>query len=141
MIFFKDCSRRNLRSISSSRLQKLNNKSPTLSRKFLYIGDEPRKIERIVQRSSTPERCETPFVNYIRPEGKARPVSGIQSRKRLESQNKSSFKRKVFKASFLGHRRQRRRRRHRRGRHRHRDPASRSRLPPEANLMIPDDPD
>ena len=51
------------------------------------------------------------------------------------------FKTKVFKASFLGHRRQRRRRRHRRGRHRHRDPASRSRLPPEANLMIPDDPD
>lgn len=97
MIFFKDCSRRNLRSISSSRLQKINNKSPTVSRKFLYIGDEPRKIERIVQRSSTPERCETPFVNYIRPEGKARPVSGIQSRKRLESQNKSSFKRKVFK--------------------------------------------
>src|SRR5574343_744629 len=97
MIFFKDCSRRNLRSVSSSRLQKITNKSPTISRKFLYVGDEPRKIDRIVQRSTTPERSETPFLNYFKSEYKARPVSGMQSRKRLETQNKSSFKRKVFK--------------------------------------------
>jgi hypothetical protein len=97
MIFFKDCSRRNLRSVSSSRLQKLHDKSPTVSRKFLYVGDEPKKIDKIIQRSTTPERSETPTVNYFRNDFQPRPVSGVNSRKRLESQYKSSFKRRVFK--------------------------------------------
>lgn len=101
MIFFKDCSRRNLRSVSSSRLHKNIEKNPSVHKKFLYLGENPKKIENIIHRSITPDRAQTPVTGQTLVNKDVRPVSGFRPRKK-KSAYLNAFKRKVFREENCG---------------------------------------
>jgi len=102
MIFFKDCSRRNLRSVSSSRLHKNSEKNLPVQKKFLYLGENPRKIENIVHRSVTPERAQTPVTGNILSSKNVRPVSGFKPKKKNSFAYLNAFKRKVYREENFG---------------------------------------